>query len=176
MNAIQALTVVVIRLWCASAIIRGLLTFPSAFLFTQQYSGQISTIYVAVTSTTWLAVGLFGWFVAPKLVLKLMEGPLDQSIRFQIDADLIVVCGCFLIGWFYLVQYASVLVSEMASVVFKVAYVDATSSSAMRAKPFNWLDLDGVFKSALVVAAAFWMAFRPQHVARLVSYLRNAGV
>jgi hypothetical protein len=176
MNAVQALIVVAIRLWCASSMIRGVVSFPSAFLYTDQLSDQTATIYMIVTSTVWFGVGVAGWFTAPSLVKNLIKTPTAQTVTLKVDPETIILSGCFLIGWFYLVRYLPELISHLAIFVLEKEAVTASVPYGGAEKSFSYSDWEPIIKSMLIITVAFWMAFRPQHIAKLFAYIRNAGV
>ena len=176
MGPLQALIIVIIRLWSAGALITAITSFPSSlFLPGVQEDIAYLRIYSVFNSMVWLIAGAIGWLFAPKFAKKVFPDARKESVNFTIDADKLVMLGSFLIGAFYLAQYAPSWFSYVGLFLIESRSQDITQPFAIRGyrPPF---DFERFYKEGLIVLVAIWMIFRPAHIASIFSNLRHVGL
>lgn len=179
MTPVQAILVVIIRLWAAGYIITYLLSLPSvSTIFHNLFSsdGDLWTILTILNYLVMVFVAVIAWVLAPWLARRVHSDVGDAKISMNIDANMLVMTGSFLIGCFYLAAHVPPLLVDLAIVLVQLGQQNPDASHTAGQLKFRHFGYDSFIKHLLVVIAALWMAFRPQHMARIFSWLRGAGL
>ena len=180
MTPIHAILIVIIRLWAASAIITAITYFPATFLFQEAEAAPMQNItfqiYNFVNSTIWLASGVLAWVLAPRLSKMAYGNPNEKNVNVTIDANALVMTGGFLIGCFYLVQYAPSWLADIGAILVEYSRQDPNAPYELGKLKIHRFDAERIFKEGLIMLVAAWMAFRPAQLAAIFSHLRQAGL
>lgn len=179
MTPIHAILVLIIRLWAAGMIITSIMMLPYYLLSNTPDAFNDSTaadIYGFALYAVHLLIGIFAWILAPKFA-KLSYRKKDSSeLSINVDADLLVVIGSFLIGMFYLAQYLPDLGVQAVMWFVDTNRAAADEVTGLGTLTASTVNVSNVVRDLLVVLVASWMAFRPSHLAHMFSGLRRAGL
>ena len=179
MTPVHAILVLIIRLWAASILIPSILTLPYYLPFHKSVADNASTQFVTygfANSTVFLVVGILAWILAPKIA-KFSYGNKDgDDVSKNVDAELLVTIGSFLIGLYYLAHYLPQLVVQMVILFVEMAKQDPAEMTGLGKFTAHRIGIENLVSNLLVVAVASWMAFRPAHIAHMFSKLRRAGL
>lgn len=171
MTGLQAICMLMIRLWAAGVIISFLsghiYWFLSALIgeSEQELTGPI------LEGAIWIMAAVAGFFLAPQLARLIAPRAAAENVQITVGVPEFVVAGSFLIGVFFLVRTAP---------SFVVALADIIGSFALResdAPPPNLLYQGKQLLSAtLTVAVALFLTVRPSAIAKMFASLRHAGL
>lgn len=178
MTPLQAILVIIIRLWAAEIIFSALVGViywpPETWKGPDVVADYMIRAYVY--SGAWFVLGALAWGFAPRLA-RLVHGstsPSPQGVR--IDADTLVMAGGVLIGVFYLVRFFPEFAVSLGAIIAAFNQHDGGNAVAPDKAPLSPARIEELIKSALGIAIALWLAFRPAHFARMFSHLRRAGL
>lgn len=104
MTPVQAILVVIIRLWAAGYIITYLLSLPSvSTIFHNLFSsdGDLWTILTILNYLVMVFVAVIAWVLAPWLARRVHSDVGDAKISMNIDANMLVMTGSFF-NWMFL--------------------------------------------------------------------------
>lgn len=170
--------VLIIRLWAASYVIGALQWVPSSALMAFGNSdGTVepnSAAYL-VGYILWIIVGSTAWFAAPWLARRIYPVGANSQISSSVDATSLVAIGSFLIGIFYLGQYAIPLLVDWGSWIAKrmgETPPEERPYGALKKDAYDW---ENLISNILIVIAACIMTFRPSYLARIFGWLQSTG-
>ncbi len=169
MSGIQAIGVLIIRVWAASVVI----TSVNGLAFTGLLDGleKKELLVALIIYAVWLAAAVSGWIWASRLSGLLVPQVGREPVAISINVEDLVAAGSFLIGGFYLVASTPSLVTNMARVMGPLIFRDANEMPRIYA-----LDIASLPGELVVFAAAPFLTFKPREIARLFLWLRRAGV
>lgn len=173
MTGIQAIIVVLIRLWAAGNAM-GVIANAGFVIWTasNEESFGYSAVLLAQLSI-WVLVGGLAWFGAPWLARQIKIP--NQSVSLNIDAPVLVAIGSFLIGIFYLAQYLPPILLDWARWLIHRAGETAIEQAQHGAGPWGIVQWQNFISNCSIVVVASFMAFRPSYLARMFSWLRATG-
>ncbi|MEM9616987.1 MAG: hypothetical protein AAF936_03410 [Pseudomonadota bacterium] len=180
MTSVYAIMVVMIRLWAASYVIGALQWAPSSAVMAFGNSdGTVEPYAVAslVGQFMWILVGSVAWFVAPWLARRIYPMGANSPISSSVDATSLVAIGSFLIGIFYLGQYAIPLLVDWGGWLAERMGETPIEEGQLGTLRYNtnirdWSDL---ISNILIVIVACVMTFRPSYLARIFRWLQSTG-
>lgn len=180
MTSVHAIMVLIIRLWAASYVIGALQWVPSSAVAAFGNSdGTIEPYGLAYLAGQfmWIIVGTVAWFLAPWLARRIYPVAVDLEIISKVDAASLVTIGSFLIGIFYLGQYAIPLLIDWGGWLVKrmgETPIEEGQLGTLRhdSSIRDWSDL---ISNILIVIAASVMTFRPSYLARIFGWLQTTG-
>jgi len=173
MTPVHAIMILIIRLWAAGVIIQSIL---GIFLWPLMVSGSSGdgdpyTVYTFINGGVWIVVGVLAWVFAPPLARRVFAGKDDGAVNINVSAETLVAIGGFLIGGFYIVEYAPTALAD--AIYF---FYESNNPEAGALTEFRVYRLDQMIKTILVLIAACWLVFRPGDIARFFSKMRRAGL
>jgi len=175
MTGIQAVGVLVIRLWAAVNIINSLAQLAFITIIWFQKFDQIESDYRPSVSDffflVWLAAGFVAWFMVPRVVKWLLPAHRDgEGVTLSIDAQDLVRLGSFLIGAFFLIDVGPTLIGHLINAVAHSG-VDELGRSKMR-----YFDIGNIVADTVKFVIALALMVSPRGLANLFSKLRTAGL
>lgn len=125
----------------------------------------------------WILVGSVAWFAAPWLGRRVCPVGADSEITSKVDAVTLVAIGSFLIGIFYLGQYAIPLLVDWGGWLARRMSETPIEEGQLGTLRHDtniryWSDL---ISKILIVFAACVMTFRPSYLARIFGWLQSTG-
>lgn len=175
MTGIQAIIVVLIRLWAASAIVNALIMVPVyAGLVWNDTPDRSSAIQFAIFGV-WLILGVVAWFIAPWISRRVINTNETSGLRFDTDAETLVAIGGFLIGIFYLAQYLPPILIDWARWLIQRAGETASEQAQHGTGQRSIVQWQNFISNCSIVVVASFMTFRPSYLARIFNWLRTAG-
>lgn len=176
MTAVQAIMILIIRLWAAGYIISVLAYAPSTFeaLFSET-PPDAYFLQLAAGQLMWLAAGIAAWFGAPWLARHVQGENKNFEITAAVDGPTLVAIGSFLIGLFYIVEYAPLIIMEWLQWVVRRAGETPLEEGQLGTVKRNSMDIRMLIPNLLIVFVASVMALRPSYLARLFVWARTAG-
>ena len=178
MTPVHAIMVLIIRLWAAGIIISQTISL-SYLPFMGKSVGDASSYYVVYDTAhtgVLLASGVFAWIFA-SMLSKLVYPKKDaETVSIAVSADTLVTIGSFLIGLFYLAEYVPSLIVESVGLFIEFAQRGAVEETGLGTSAIRHIDIRSFVSALLIAVVAFWMAFRPAHIAHIFSKLRRAGL
>ena len=179
MNPIQALAVLVIRVLAAVVIVQyiGAMTvFAEILFFPGQEGYDTWNKYALLNAIFVFAIGVAAWIASPSLAKKFLPMTERNAMQIAIDADTLVMLGSFLIGAFYLVEHAPMLLTHLGALFIENSHQDPNANYELGRLRYHSVGVRQLISELLVVSAALWMALRPSHLAHIFSHLRRAGL
>jgi hypothetical protein len=171
MTGLQAICVLMIRLWAAGIIVSFLLGFTSWFLSALIGDNEQELAGPILEGAIWIAAALAAWVLAPRLPGFFVPPGASANLQFSLGVGDIVAAGSFLIGGFYLVDLVPQLVAALGEVFVTLAGRDDDFAPAI--DRFQWTR---VLSTALTVAVALFLTLKPREIARMFASLRHAGL
>ena len=171
MTGVQAIGVLIIRLWAAGFILTYL---SGAMIWLLQAASGESEHKLAdllVEAAIWLTPALVAFALAPPLSRVIAPSSAPETLKFDISVQDLIPAGTFLIGLFYLLRLAPELIAAILDIVGQL--VVRHDNAPLTVQSFQWQRL---FAAAMTLAAALLLTFRPREIGRLVSSLRHAGL
>lgn len=177
MTPVQAILVVIIRLWAAKVIISFVANLPfyTSVIFSLKEAHDFLTITTMTNNAIWVVSGVAAWILAPKLARMVAPDTHDTAISINVNADTLVMIGGFLIGCFYLADYLPHLTYDISALFIQFVQQGQNSLHAQDTLYGDNFKMESFFKTLLVVIVAVWMIVMPQHIVRFFSWLRSAG-
>lgn len=173
MTAIQALGVLIVRLWSLATIVASISVGIQYFFAVSAGSSNEYFVQSAIASAVWALAGLAAWFAAPWFARRLISEP--AAISVSLTAFDLVALGSFLIGGFYLVEYVPQLATTIGAISVEMARSPEDADLAEMAGKVVF-ELRDLAAQALIVAVALFLTLRPRDFAILFSRLRYAGL
>jgi len=177
MTGVQAIIVVLIRLWAAGVFIGALLSLPSIIdaIMTPNLETDLLTKSYFFNTFILFLIGGAVWFLARWMANRIAPNSTGQDIAFNVDADTLVAIGSFLIGANYLITYG-VRLLRAVSYAFLVrageTFEITGQLGALHQKAINWEELT---TNLFVVIVALIMMFRPAYLVRIFNWLRSSA-
>lgn len=170
MSAVQALAVVLIRLWAVGYIIVWLFSVANTagMLFSGDQTfggayGYLTLASVVLILAFWTVVLCYSKRVTLWVVPPVQEA--DRKL-FLAPEELIRI-GTFLIGVYYLTRYVPDLLQSAPTLIMQY-----TQGHGVSWAPSGLIQ---VGTSLIAILISLWLVLRPGHVARLFALLRQAG-
>ena len=181
MNFYQGLAVVLLRVLAAKIIFDALTS--SVYLLMALIEPSSNQLPVSMSwlvgSTALLAaqigVGIGLWSFAPAAAKRVAIGIAALSPSISISTARLVEVSVFLIGVFYLANVVPNLMMKAGS-IFVMAANQTDQERITGASVFHMMDLTGMLKDLATVAGALFLTFRARDVAKLFTWLREAGL
>ncbi|MDZ7628902.1 MAG: hypothetical protein U5J99_10920 [Parvularculaceae bacterium] len=171
MTAIEAISVLIIRLWAAGIF----LTYLSAFGYwvweAASGEGEQKLADLLVEAAVWLTPALVAFAFAARLSKLIAPRAAPEAIKFDVTVEEIVSAGTFLIGLFFMLQFTPQLILAIIEIVSELVVRDDNAPVTVQSFTFQRL-----FAAAMTFAAALFLTFRPREIGRLISSLRHAGL
>ena len=170
MTGIQAILVVIMRLWAAATFAGNL---PSTFfylpaLLSSPWKEVVNDGYLSfvVVSGLQLILATFIWFAAPVLARRTIKS--DGGLNLNVDARMLVSIGSFLIGfWLIIVKLPNIGYDLIIFLNEPSHQPNGELNTAVLSYQF-WPNL-------AVVVVGLWIMLQPFGLASLFMYLRNVG-
>lgn len=171
MTGLQAICVLLIRLWAAGIIVSYLLVYSVWFLSALIGENEEGMTGLLLGGAIWIAASLAAWVLAPRLSRLFVPPGASETLKFSLSVADFVAAGSFLIGGFYLVDLVPQFVAALGEIFVTLAGRD--DDSAPEIDRFQWTRL---LSAALTVLVALFLTFRPRQIARMFASLRHAGL
>jgi hypothetical protein len=170
MSALQALGVLIVRLWAASVMITNL-SYGVQFVFLRDTDELNRDYYLqsGVWLAAWLAIGIVAWFAAPPAMRRIVSSR-EEALSFQVNAFELVALGSFLIGAYYIVAAVPQLATDIFSIFIRVVREPDVKHEIA---DHQWRQMAA---EALTMVVAAILALRPRDFATLFTQLRYAGL
>lgn len=182
MNFYQGIAVVLLRVWAARLIftsVWSLLMYGQLFL--QELRGIESSVSVASLGGQFAlaaiptSIGFALWFLGPAVAKWVAAGITAPAPGFEFDAARLVEAGTFLIGVFYLFWTAPGFIVDLTFYFLDVLrQTDGERLGGVLHRRFSGMGDMGT--KASTVAIALFLTFRARDVAKLFTWLREAGL
>ncbi len=172
MNGLQAIAVLIIRLWAAGAIFGS--TVDLALLVGHNLEEIIARrffSYAAIGSMVWIFLGVTVWFLARRLAKLALPKTPEGNIAISIGATEFVMIGSFLIGGFYLVKYISMFAAKLIRITYQIG-----SDAPFGPVKIDPQTLQSLIGDLAILAIALVLTFRPREIAEMFAALRVAGL
>ncbi|MEK7265103.1 MAG: hypothetical protein AAB227_03290 [Pseudomonadota bacterium] len=172
MNGIQAVCILIIRLWAltiAYAALTWLVYLPNFDWSTSVKDSEF--VGAGIGSAVQFCMGLAAWVFAPRLAKAATSGVAEGSVTIAFAEKEFVAIGSFLIGLFFIVRHMPAIIVRLVSLVIELAK-DRPDSPFMMTS-YDWMNLSAEAMLALFGAI---LAFRPQDIANMFSAARVAGL
>lgn len=180
MTFYQGLATVLLRVWAATMLIesiRWVMDFgiswtsqsDSATPETSQYLlGALASgaTYLAVAVVIWICARPIGRWVGSAIAVA------EPVVTFS--AGQIVAVGSFLIGVFFVVEYAPQ--AAMDTVISLAKHARTSDAERLYGSSVDLYNLRQLTKNWAVVIAALALAFRARDIGRLFAWLRETGL
>jgi hypothetical protein len=168
MTAVQALAVVIIRLWAVGALISALfgvsqmagLVASGDEMYRNTPFGYLQLATYLLILAFWILVLAYSRRVTMWLVPPVKEA--DHAVKIE-PADLIRI-GSFLIGVYYLTQYVPDFMRTVSAAILESRQTGMSYGRAVE-----------LAVSIIAILIALWLILRTNHLARLFAWLRRAG-
>jgi len=171
MTPVHAILILIIRLWAAVAIISSILGLSLWPLLSFGLNAGSYTAYTFISGGVWTVIGVLAWVFAPALAKQMFAGKDGGAVNINVSAETLVAIGGFLIGGFYIVEYAPLSLTSVIFFLYETGNNEAGDSSG-----FTTMHLKDFVTNVLVLIAACWLTFRPRDIARFFSKMRRAGL
>ncbi|MFP4003507.1 MAG: hypothetical protein ACLFV8_07025 [Alphaproteobacteria bacterium] len=171
MSAVQAIAVVMIRLWAVGYVISVFFAvFQSiSFLLSEQEMFQGLQGYLSLAAQVFLLAFWVLVLVYSRTVTAWVLPPVKEADhRIRLAPEDLISAGTFLVGVYYLTQYVPDLLRSMPGAVIEIQQTGhAWSMLTGRLTEFT--------VSIIAILISLWLVLRPSHLVRLFSWLRTAG-
>lgn len=170
MTGIQAILVVIMRLWAAATFAGNL---PSTLfylppLLTSSWEEVLRYGYFSLVANMGLqlALAIFIWFAAPVLARRTIKS--DGGLNLNVDARMLVSIGSFLIGF-------SLIIGKLPLIAFDlIRFLNEPSRQFNGELNRDVLSFE-FWPNLAVVVVGFWIMLQPFRLASAFMYLRNVG-
>lgn len=171
MTGIQAIGVLIIRVWAASVLL--IYFFTSAVWTVDAAMGRPIEDFgrVVAEGAIWIAAAFAAWVFAPRIARLLVPRGAPDALQISMGADDFVAAGSFLIGGYLILSTAPQLAQSFLEIAGEYAARDTDALPTIAS--FLWARL---IASALTFAVAVFLTLRPRQVASLFASLRQAGL
>lgn len=174
MKGVEAVAVVLIRLWAAVTIFESLsrLTLEAIFFVQDRENAREDfSATAAGANGVWLFAGFAAWVFAARLSRRLVPPQADQGLSISMGAQEFIQIGGFLIGVFYLVEVIPWVFTYSARLV------EQFRANADRSPPFySHVDYVWLGASFIKIMIALWLMVGSRKLARIFSSMRTAGL
>jgi hypothetical protein len=171
MTGVEAIGVLIIRLWAASHVLTYLSGAGLWFLQAANGEAEQNLSDLLGEAAIWLTPVIIAFVLAPRIVKLMAPRGAPDAVKFDINAEDFISAGTFLIGLFFMLRLGPDLLAALINVVsqFVIRQDDAAPSV---------ISYDGhrLLAAGITFAAALFLTFRPREIARLFSWLRQAGL
>ncbi|MFN0022367.1 MAG: hypothetical protein ACKVS5_00545 [Parvularculaceae bacterium] len=171
MTGLQAIGVLIIRLWAATVVMSAVASLTVLVSIYTTYDNRADIDASLIENGLWLGASLAAWAVAPKLSSVLVPRAAPDSMQITIGAEEFVAIGSFLIGANYLVEIIPDLIASVGN--FLWPFIDRENDEGPSLYAIHWQSL---FANLLTFAAALFLTLRPREIARMFASLRQAGL
>lgn len=175
MSGLQAIGVLIIRVWAAKNIFFSLaqLTFFIGMRLEKSVNKDLfdSQYFTAFPLTIWLVIAILVWFLAPFIGKRLLTAEaVDQSISFSIGPEDLVRLGSFLIGAYFVVDVAPAFVGYAISAISNAGVDQFGQPKALS------YDVSNFTAAGVKLFIALVLMLSPRGLAKLFSSMRTAGL
>lgn len=171
MNGLQAIGVLIIRIWAFTMLYPSLSFFVQS-LWTAKALSQDSVLAISLVETgIWFAISLSAWFLAPTIARRVIPDRDKDTVTLVVGEKELVAIGSFLIGGFFLVSKLPYFLSESLFFVNQLLIQAQAPIGSRGALPWRGLAVETV-----VLAIVTFLTFRPREVANMFAALRVAGL
>ncbi len=171
MTGIQAIGVLMIRLWAAVVIIGQFLSSISTLFLASAGGSDESFVAFFLASFLWSLAAIAAWLLAPRLSRAFVPEAAPDNLKIIMGVEDFVAAGSFLIGGFFLVRTAPDLVTALVDILgsFLTRETDAPPANI----GYQWRELGS---AVLIFAIALFLTFRPREIAKMFGSLQQAGL
>lgn len=171
MSGIEAIGVLMIRLWAAGLLVTYLSAFGIWLWEAAFGDGEQALADLLVEATIWLTPAIIAFVFAPRFAKLIAPRSAPDKIAFAVSIDDVVAAGAFLIGLFFMLRLGTELIAAVLDVMGTL--VDRGDNDPIQIHHFQW---QRFFAAATTFAVALFLAFKPHEIARLFARLRQAGL
>lgn len=170
-TAVQAIIIVIIRLWAAGKLITGAIGLPMyvSMIMDSGSSGAASLWQGLYNYGAWALAGVGAWILAPRFARHAAPG--GDGVAVNVDTEQLVAIGGFLIGAYYLLAHGGGALFEMVR-IGEHLLKELSKPDDSAAGIVGWRFLISGLAPVLV---ALWMMFRPRDLAALFFAARRGG-
>ncbi|MEX6634180.1 hypothetical protein [Hyphococcus lacteus] len=170
MTGIQAILIVIMRLWAAAAFAGNL---PSTLfylppLLTSSWEEISHDGYFSLVANMGLqlALAIFIWFAAPVLARRTIKS--DVGLNLNVDARMLVSVGSFLIGFWLIIVKLPIIGYDL------IRFFNEPSRQSNGELNHAVLSFQ-FWPNLAVVGVGLWIMLQPFRLADMFMYLRNVG-
>lgn len=171
MTGLQAICMLMIRLWAAGVIISILSGYMYWFLSALIGDGEEGSTGPILDGAIWIAAAITALVLAPRLARLLAPPTARESVRFAFSIDDFVSAGSFLVGGFYLVELGPQFVASLGEILSTLAIREDDETPVI--SKIQW---SRFLSAALTAAIALFLTFRPREIAKMFQSLQRAGL
>jgi ribose/xylose/arabinose/galactoside ABC-type transport system permease subunit len=162
MTGLQAIGVVIIRLWAATSVFSGASALASLGVMSVPPSGDRTYFtYSLFDGSMWLAAGIFAWLFARRLAHVITPPSAPSELTISIGADQFAALVSFLIGAFFVVERLPPFIARMATM-----FLAAARSSPYGTQATAPSDPAEIISELALLLLALLLMLRPRDVAR----------
>jgi len=171
----QAIIIVIIRLWAINLIINAVTTLTYNLQWVQLAQSEFdntSTIWMFGFYITLLAImGITAFYFAPKVASLHILKTKEDTVNISIESETFIAIGSFLIGGFYLVESLPNVFS--LGFYFYTNYIHNSDNNNLIIYNSSFFDL---VKNIIIVSVSLFLVTQPLKIAKIFSHFRYIGL
>ncbi len=171
MTGLQAICILLIRLWAAGVIISYLLSYVYWFLSALTGNDQEGLSELLINAAIWIAAALAAWYLAPPLSRLVVPRTTSDNLQITMGAEDFVAVGSFLIGGVFLVRTAPDLLAVLVNILGSFATHETDAPP-----PDIHYQSRQLISAMVTVAVALFLTLKPREISRMFALLRQAGL
>lgn len=171
MTGLQAICILLIRLWAAGVIISYLLGYAYWFMSALTGNDQEGLSDLLINAAIWISGALAGWCLAPPLSRLVVPRAASDNLQITMGAEDFVAVGSFLIGGVFLVRTAPDLLAVLVNILGSFATRETDAPP-----PDIHYQSRQLISAVVTVAVALFLTFKPRDIAKMFVWLRRAGL